>query len=447
MPTPKARFGRLEVLEGRDVPAAPTATIDLDGVVDIYCGNWNDDVTVRTDGNDLVVRILSKPPNNPAHRGNVVNERFVLSDVTQVVFFGDEGNDIFRNSATGFLVAANGEGGNDQLFGGDGNEYLGGGAGDDVLKGGGGNDTIYGEAGKDTIRGGTGDDELHGGSGVDDIRGNENNDTIYGDSGNDYLKGNSGNDSLYGGTGTDNLYGGDHNDGLFGGAGRNYLYGEAGADRYLYRDQRDAREVSRTEDAKIFFASGGFLDPDTKDWTDEEIELVDGGLKLLHDRTGDTRILVKANGEQVWFFREDVYTDAEGPEPDTTGLNSGSITLYDSAFASDSLAVATTIHEMGHFWDEAGEMGSRLRYSDWLGLSNWQLLGNDANGNEVWDFDEYEHEPFALEYGESSPYEDWCTAWEAYFTQVYDLFDGQGLQDIGYKFVLIDGFLNSFVAS
>jgi trimeric autotransporter adhesin len=68
---------------------------------------------------------------------------------------------------TGFVIIADGAGGNDQIIGSVNANRLLGGSGDDVLTGGGASDRIFGQAGDDIIRGGEGNDVMTGQSNAD----------------------------------------------------------------------------------------------------------------------------------------------------------------------------------------------------------------------------------------------------------------------------------------
>ena len=104
-----------------------------------------------------------------------------------------------------------------------------------------GDDRLYGESGTDTLEGGKGDDRLYGGSGID---------WLFGDAGNDTLEGGRGIDNMFGGSGNDTLEGGSGNDGLTGGAGEDSLSGGAGTDVCVGRRGEDTFsdcEIERDE--------------------------------------------------------------------------------------------------------------------------------------------------------------------------------------------------------
>jgi Ca2+-binding RTX toxin-like protein len=193
-------------------------------------------------------------------------------------------------SARGDL--AQGDIGNDFIYGSDAQDGLFGNHGNDVIAGGGGDDIIYGdgdyfyipdnarstdywnwsysiqydaenqtympqfsninflpgtyEGGADVIYGGSGNDYIDGGGGDDEMYGGTGNDTIFGGMGYDFIEGGSGDDVLIGdgeqdaaagdgdyidgGTGNDRIEGQGGDDNLFGGAGNDTLYGGAGDD-------------------------------------------------------------------------------------------------------------------------------------------------------------------------------------------------------------------------
>lgn len=92
-------------------------------------------------------------------------------------------------------------------------------SGDDFIWGNNGDDTIYGRSGNDTLQGWYGNDSLYGEYGNDTLNGGDGNDTLYGEYDNDSLVGGLGNDLLNGGSGNDKLTGGSGNDTLTGGTG------------------------------------------------------------------------------------------------------------------------------------------------------------------------------------------------------------------------------------
>lgn len=203
--------------------------------------------------------------------------------LTQISFFGGDGNDTFTNNTAFDSVASGGDGndilnggeGEDRFFGGDGNDTLRGGAGEDMLYGQAGDDILFGNTGDDLILGDVGDDTAYGGDGDDDIYGSDGNDTLIGNDGDDLLNGqndddvilggiggdtilgaagndllygqqdnddmygNQGNDKLNAGVGDDDLHGGDGDDDLFGSDGNDNLYGEAGADTLVGQNGDD----------------------------------------------------------------------------------------------------------------------------------------------------------------------------------------------------------------
>ena len=150
-----------------------------------------------------------------------------------------------------FMITADADYGDDELYGGSGNDILYGNGGNDTLDGGYDDDVLYGNDDNDTLGGGYGDDVLYGnddndtldgGYGDDVLYGNDDNDTVNGGYGNDYLYGGAGNDRILDWYGDNLLDGGDGDDWLeitrFGTAGNNSIYGGAGDDK-LYAANGD----------------------------------------------------------------------------------------------------------------------------------------------------------------------------------------------------------------
>ena len=100
-----------------------------------------------------------------------------------------------------------GNAGDNKLFGDAGSDTIAAGSGEDVISAGDGRDLIFGEAGDDHIKGEGGKDTVYGGEGDDLIEGGVDSDLVYGDSGDDVVHGGTGGDVLIGGTGLDHLMG------------------------------------------------------------------------------------------------------------------------------------------------------------------------------------------------------------------------------------------------
>ncbi len=198
------------------------------------------------------------------------------------------------------------------------------------------------------------------------IFGGSGDDTLYGGSGNDQIFGDDGNDTLYGGVGQDALYGGNGNDVLFAGfqgEGRETLYGGSGSDRFLlWLKPRQNILVTNvmvgimdfaSVDASINFVNGNRL------WTEQEIRQVDAGLKLLQDRTDNTRLLklfnVTGSLQLGMQFERNVNL---GSNVLADNDSRGHIRVADLAFTTDQTSSpvwATVIHEIGHNWDTTQE--------------------------------------------------------------------------------------------
>ncbi len=192
---------------------------------------------------------------------------------------GDDGDNVLYGTSTRDVLY--GFGGDDFIYGGGDDDSLYGGDGDDYVTGEDGDDLIYGEDGADTLRGEDGSDILYGGAGHDDLTGGAGDDRLYGDGGRDDLNGGLGADRLYGGGGDDRLWGNDDadhlygdggDDRLFGGAGDDLIYGGAGDDFLVGGsgtdmlhggDGNDTVDYS-LEDRSVYVALGDF------DWVPDQ---------------------------------------------------------------------------------------------------------------------------------------------------------------------------------
>jgi hypothetical protein len=351
-------------VETLDVRALPTVSISLTaGVLSIVGDSLRNAASVSLTNGTTTSVVVSSTPAVGTATPVVVTKSYPSADVKLVKFYGNDAADSYF--ARYYLPL--------QAWGGNGN------------------DTLSGSNAADRLYGGDGDDRIWG----------------YG--GNDYLEGDAGNDNLYGGAANDTLYGNAGTDGLFGGPGANSSYGGADADRFLmYYGSSDAKDAVST-DAVVRFRNAA------KNWTDAEIEAVDIGLRLLHQRTQNDNLLENKAGGSLVYLRQ----AADG---DTFAANTNSVQIefYDLAFESKVETVLTTIHENGHNWDE-----QHAAWPQWLALSGWRntappaataSLYNQGYDGGWWYL---KSATFTSDYSLSSPYEDLATSWETYFRTRY----------------------------
>jgi hypothetical protein len=343
--------------------------------------------------------------------------------LTGISFNGLDGHDTFTNATSAPSVASGGNG-NDTLTGGSANDSFTGGNDTDTLVGGAGPDTLSGNAGVDHLYGNSGADVLFGNDGDDTLSGGTADDRLYGGNDNDTLSGASGNDALYGEGGIDSLSGGADLDGLYGGLGVDTLHGGSGADRFLTDDfNSDSIADLATSDAYIHFDNGasGTHDGETftaKNWSESEIKLVDKALQTMHWATGDTRLLKKTNGFPITFVRR-----GQSDDPDSSLLgwnNDGTMTIVDNAFGSSSLLKRTVYHEVAHNWQSIAMIKGWKQVSDWQPLaifwnvpSGFTRAENPDGDPQPWIHSD--SATFARDYGKTNPYEDFATAFEAFF--------------------------------
>jgi Ca2+-binding RTX toxin-like protein len=159
-----------ESLEGRRLFSG--GIVQTGSLITVFGDSSNDVCNVTTDGPTVTVALT--------HGSHVHTKKVSTSSVSQIAFFGYDGNDRFRND-TAFRSYANGGMGNDLLIGGNSADTLIGGEGTDTLLGRGGNDTLKGDGGGDFLFGGSGNDYLDGGA--DSVK-----DFVLGQSGTDTFK-------------------------------------------------------------------------------------------------------------------------------------------------------------------------------------------------------------------------------------------------------------------
>lgn len=410
------------------------------GSDEIYGGDGDDTVSAFT-GDDVVF-------------GEAGNDT-IFGQHGNDSIFGGVGNDVVRGNPGEDVV--DGGSGNDRVMGDQGNDHLIGGDGDDLLLGYTGDDTLEGNAGNDFLFAGDGHDNVDGGDGDDEIGGEGGNDILRGGAGNDAVRGQDGNDLIYGGEGVDLLVGNAGNDSLFGGgfASADRLIGNAGQDRFLVQSNNDATFSDRdsVNDASDEDAVIRFINNDSN-WTDTEIEVIDGGLQQLFDATGSNRLLKDSlpSGD-LRFFKYTV-SSLNG----FAGLNrlqtttsirtvNGVVTrtsTYDreiriadwdetSDFFNDQFR-SIAIHEIAHNWDSDLELsiGADLpgAWDEFLSISGWQ---QSASGD--WSHSD-SSDAFVFDYSETNPFEDSATAWELYFSGNADQVTNSNLQA---KLDFIDG--------
>jgi Ca2+-binding RTX toxin-like protein len=406
--------------------------------------------------------------------------RLVLSSTATIEnLYGTDEGDILRgnsldNDIWGMLGddRISGFGGNDELFGMNGDDKLYGGYGNDLLSGGRHDDYMAGyfdddtyefyAGGRDEIVEDGGDDTLDfrtynkgvkinldfdtwqtaaldhqiklPSDRIENVKGTPYADVIRGNPLDNSLSGESGNDTIYGRGGSDTLLGGKGNDGLYGGTQNDFLDGGASADRLLVTSADMLTNVE-TADAVISFAKGN------QAWKQSEIELIDGGLAALHNRTGNTRLLERGR-TNITFVR----SSASATNAAASGDNreNGQIYIYNSAFGGSATRVAeAVVHEIAHNWDDevySAPMNAQL-YTEFVRLSGWentkQPSANKIRGSSGWYYTKGTE--FARDYGKLNIYEDIATTWETYFYG-----STEDIRRISQKIQAVDRFMAAF---
>jgi hypothetical protein len=230
---------------------------------------------------------------------------------------------------------------------------------------------------------------------------------IDGGSGNDVLFGGNGSDQMLGGFGDDILAAGHGNDGLYGGSGVDQLYGGIGSDRFLFQAGDGVKDADRS-DAVITFRNV------TRAWSDSEIVAVDQGLALLHNRTGNTRLLKLSNGGGLTFQRLTVLPQHPQAPADNDSL--GNIRFADIQFTINrAVTPSVVVHEIGHNWDEQREnpfVDSFRAQSGWISTPTGTTPLYRSNDGQ-WFYGQ--NATFARHYGRTNPFEDFATTIEVAF--------------------------------
>jgi Ca2+-binding RTX toxin-like protein len=125
----------------------------------------------------------------------------------RVIIIGGNSDNSIDASGLEIQTFIQGNGGDDQILGGNVRDIINAGPGNDFIRSGFGNDILRGGPGSDLIIGDQGNDIILGDGGNDNLLGAAGSDIILGGDGDDFVKGNGSFDILFGGTGTDNVVG------------------------------------------------------------------------------------------------------------------------------------------------------------------------------------------------------------------------------------------------
>ena len=335
---------------------------------------------------------------------------------------------------------------------------------------------------------------------LDLLVGDDGDDMLYGDGQADEIYGNNGNDTAFGGAENDTIYGGFGigfaagrqlalissmatvtttsctatpvttsclgaaettistaklaqtsfaavigNDGLFGGTETNdILWGEEGKDRLLYFVGDALPDVS-SEDARLEFRNL------SSNWTNREVEVIDQGLALLHQRTGNTRLLQGTlTSEPVVFNKKLTLPISNPPAMVRVGTNE-LVTLTEQVFNPVTQQVETVTRmerqlsfaewnendasmnarytaevprEMAHTWatseaitavlpNQGSYWSSFLLFSGWTQTRPADIQFYDVSLDSEWFF--RKDALFVEEFSKTNPAEDFASVWKLYF--------------------------------
>jgi hypothetical protein len=351
----KTRTIQFESLEDRKVFSVSSVTFGND--------SGARSLDIRADNRFSDIRVIEENAHfRVTDSTNAFDRTYSKAGVQSIRFFGGAAQDNFQARIGTTPVFAYGNGGNDQLRGGDGNDHLDGGAGNDTLRGLGGHDTLIGGA---------------------------DNDNLSGHEGNDTLRGDGGADRLFGGDGVDWLYGGAGDDYLSGGAGFDNFVDSEGMNTYvrsLLRTGFNARQPSKDEDERperSTMVHGAFLNesmsglrdnPWDIDQTDSPTCAFLAALSAVAERTGVAndlaqRIQISQNGDEygVPLYINGRWTTTWVNGEWTQGRDPNGplwVTLYHKAYLD---AMQVTTRRIGH----------ALASNEWVSRSgtNWMNSG------------------------------------------------------------------------
>ncbi len=410
------------------VTTTVTQTVHLEGgagdVLRFGAGINSANLTIKVDGNDIVVGV-DGDPENPTTFGSLTDtitikdwllfddgiakhriEKFQFDDGSFLDIagiagrFGTDGADTIAWTESALAISA--------------------GAGDDVITGSEFEDAISGDAGVDTLTGGDGDDSLDGGDGVDTLLGGLGSDVLEGGAGGDLLDGGEGSnvasyknsaeavtialtaaptltlgtsaggdavgDTLVGIgnlagsayddflTGNDDvnvLLGDAGNDVLAGGLGGDFLFGGLGADTASYVASAAAVEVNLTTGIAV----GGDAEGDVLG----DIENIDGSAQadILVGDTENNSLAGNA-GDDLLYGLTGNDTLEGGVGADTLNGGAGVDTV---SYAGSSAGVTVDLSAAGTMsgGDAAGDTLSN--FENIVGSSHADTLTGDAGNN------------------------------------------------------------------
>ena len=141
---------QLQKLDNRKLLAADVSISLEEGLLSIIGSDQSDHVSVKytENGQQIVLTVNERTP-----------QSYDAGLVNAIQFDGGKGDDTFVNQ-TAIPATADGEAGNDFLFGGAGDDHLAGGDGEDFVFGGPGNDEMVGDPEQDHLHGGEGEDSI-----------------------------------------------------------------------------------------------------------------------------------------------------------------------------------------------------------------------------------------------------------------------------------------------
>jgi hypothetical protein len=144
---------------------------------------------------------------------------------------------------------------------------------------------------------------------------------------------------------------------------------------------------------------------------------LDSGIKLLHDATGNTKLLKTAAGGDINVYRKNT-PRTPNDSAYMKNLAASIWFLNDTPLHSNGKGAAVMVHELAHFRDESTEGNPYL--ADFRNLSGWVQnptstdgLTRATNASGGWWY--RSDATFATNYSKTNPFEDWAESVMCYF--------------------------------
>jgi hypothetical protein len=205
-------------------------------------------------------------------------------------------------------------------------------------------------------------------------------------------------------------------------------------DAYLGFEDGQQRDFTFAGQTGTYTYEGGI-------WTQNEIEVIDSALAVLHHATGNDNLLEREDTTPIMLLRYGDLIAATG-NFNAGAVNMGSsLGFFDETFDGTDDAVRGTIfHEFGHNWDNEYDGAGWQALSGWVNSNTspgpeWTQGGDD--GGNWWYLTEHQND-FVSGYARTNPNEDFASSFASYFMGVGGWDTSPAIDDIPAKKNFID---------